>query len=268
MEVDPAIRSMVFGLLWPVCSHALAARITDRVKHTGGCQMRNLMNCNPCVTSLQLLVSAKICPTGRGARWLAFALFGLTNCADQVTVQGQQNDAVEYRYYTEGPLTAKDFQAPIPAFVKIPGQVAETNTDIRCEFKYRVYRTRGRSIARLSSIDIRAVVIPRKSWNRQPQNVRLMDHEQGHFDLAHIAALRAQRRLATSRPLSGSGTTPEQAVQDLQQQVDKRLQQIREELLAAHTAYDKVTRHGTVLGPQKEQRESQKKQIEELVKKK
>ncbi len=200
-------------------------------------------------------------------RRLSFVLGLLvsTVCAVQTGAHAQQDRPSEYRSYTDGPLTPEDFEAPIPGFVKFPGQLAQTMTDFRYDFQYRLYHSSRRTMARLTSIRIQAVVVPAQSWNRQPKNRRLMDHEQGHFDLTYIAHLRARRRFAASRDLIGSGTNAESAVKDLRQKVDDRFDQLTEKLLAAHLKYDEVTRHGAAPGPQKEQRQLQKQEIEELT---
>jgi hypothetical protein len=196
---------------------------------------------------------------------LLTVLLCVTACVVQTAVHAQQSSADEHRNYADGPLTAKDFRAPIPGFVKFRGQTALTTTDLLYDLKYRLFRSQGRTTARLSSISFQAVVIPSQSWNRIPEHVRLMDHEQGHFDLTYIASLRARSGFPASRRLTGSGANDEQAIKELRQRVADRFRPFTEKLRAAHIEYDEITRHGAALGPQKEQRQRQKQQIEELT---
>jgi len=216
-------------------------------------------------TDIQSHDSALSRSAGRGTASFALGLICLAASVVQTGVHAQ-NGPAKYRNYADGPLTAEDFQAPIPGFVQFRGQKALTTTDFRYDFQYRLRRSRRRVTARLSSIDIWAAVIPSESWNRQPENARLMDHEQGHFDLTYIAVLRARSYFSTSKSLVGGGTNDERAIKDLRQQLDRRFRLLREELRAAHVEYDEITRHGAALGPQKEQRDRQKQQITELTK--
>ena len=204
-------------------------------------------------------------PARLGRASFTLGLIALAASVVQAGVHAQ-NEPAKYRNYADGPLTAKDFRAPIPGFVEFRGQKALTTTDFRYDFQYRLYRSRRLTTARLSSIDIRAVVIPSQCWNREPENSRLMDHEQGHFDLTYIAALRARLDFSTSKSLAGGGVNDEQAIKDLRQQLDRRFRLLREELRSAHVEYDEITRHGAALGPQREQRDRQKQQITELTK--
>jgi len=196
---------------------------------------------------------------------LFLGLIGLIASPVPIGVFSQQNGTAKTRDYSDGPLTAKDFQAPIPGFVRSVGRQALTTTDFRYEFEYRLYRSRRRTTARLSSIHIRAVVILSKSWNRQPGDARLMDHEQGHFDLTYIAVLRARLAFA-SRRMTGGAASDEHAIKNLRQQLDRHFRLLKEELVAAHVEYDEITNHGMKSGPQEEQRNQQRRQIEELTK--
>lgn len=189
-------------------------------------------------TDIQPHDSASSRPSRLGKASFALGLIGPTVCAFQAGECAEQNGAARFRDYADGPLTAKDFQSPIPGFVKLPGQKASVKTDLRYDFRYSLYRSRRFATARLSSIEIRAVVVPAESWNREPEDSRLTDHEQGHFDLTYIAALRARLSFSTSKRLVGSGADNERAVKDLQQQLDDRFRLLTEELLAAHVEYD------------------------------
>jgi hypothetical protein len=119
-------------------------------------------------TDIQTHDSASSRPSRLGKASFASGLIGLTVCAFQAGECAQQNGAAKYRDYIDGPLTVKDFQSPIPRFVKFPGQKASVKTDLWYDLRYRLYRSRRLAVARLSSIEIRAVVVPAVcQWNRE-----------------------------------------------------------------------------------------------------
>ena len=175
---------------------------------------------------------------------------------------GQENQAREFRPYSDGPLTVRDYQAPVPE--KRGGLDAFTTTDLRFKFQYRTNRSGRRVRAWTTTIDVYAVVVPAKSWNRKLQDKRLLDHEQGHFDLAQIAALQAQRDFATSARLVGVASGEDQAVADVRQQLERQMQVLVDKLRAEHNEYDKSTRHGQIRGEQDEQRRRHREQIKKL----
>jgi hypothetical protein len=175
---------------------------------------------------------------------------------------GQASQPPEFRPYTDGPLTARDYQAPVPE--DRGGLDAFTTTELRFSFECRTYRSGRRVRAWSTSIDIYAVVIPAESWNRKLEDKRLLDHEQGHFDLAQIAALQAQRHFADSPRLVGVASNEDLAAAEVRKQLERQLQAFVDKLRTEHHQYDKITRHGQIRGEQDEQRRRQRDQIKEL----
>lgn len=202
------------------------------------------------------------CPVGR--RTIELLVAAILAIVAAVSAQ-QKNDSQEDRDYADGPLTAEDFRTPPPQPEKLSGRKAHFMGDMRYDLQYRLKRSGRRWTATVSSIHIRAVALPGHSWNLQPQDSRLLDHEQGHFDLIYIAVLRARLHFAASPRLTGSGSSDELAIKALREKVASHLTPFADEMRAAHIEYDEITQHGTIAQPQEEQRQSQKRLIETLT---
>ncbi len=179
-----------------------------------------------------------------------------------VCLLAEEDQVPRFRRYSTGALTAKDYQAPVP---EDRGELdAYTTTDLRFEFEYRTYRSARRVRAWTTTIDVYAVVDRSKSWNQKPNDQRLLDHEQGHFALAHIAALRAQHHFATSGRVSGVASGEEQAVANLQQDLERQVKRFMDELRDENHRYDECTQRGLNRAEQEKHRRNQREQIAAL----
>jgi hypothetical protein len=175
------------------------------------------------------------------------------------------------RRYADGPLTAADFLAetkPDDSTLEVDPR-AYCATEVRWEYRYG-QSTRDRVITlRLERIDIYALVLRNESWNVRKDDKVLLDHEQGHFDLTHLHALRAQRHFAkllqSGRAPESKGRTEQQAVQILEQQIRSEIEPFLTQAKLAHRRYDEATRHGELGGPQAEQRRQQLDAIRAVV---
>ncbi len=179
--------------------------------------------------------------------------------------------ANQVRRYAEGPLTAADFLAeakPDDPTLRIHPR-AYCATDIRWECRYGKSTQNRVTTLRLERVDVSAVVVRDKSWNVRPDDKALLDHEQGHFDLAQLYALRAQRHfvklLEAGHAPEGKGRSEQQAWRSLEQQINDRIEGFLAELRLEHRRYDEATRHGELPGPQAEQRRQQLDAIRALV---
>jgi hypothetical protein len=174
-------------------------------------------------------------------------------------------------------LTPGDFRGQVPAFRKVePGGgfvplTAYTFTEIRYDTRYRVTGSGNRWTARLFSAEAFAVILRERSWNRQPDNKKLLDHEQGHFDLTHAHALAVQLRLdeliRTRRGPTGTGSTSAAAIASLDGKLRDELKPLFDQHVAAQEEYDRVTAHGANSGPQEEKRKKQLARVAELEEK-
>lgn len=173
------------------------------------------------------------------------------------------NDNSAMRSYSQGPLTLEDYKAPIPN--DTGGLDAVTTSDIRFDYDYQVRLTRGRATAYATELKIDAVVIPSKSWIRLRSDARLMDHEQGHFDITYIAALQARleaAKLAKKRQrFIVTAATSAAAIDLLGRKVQQFMQPFFDAASAEQQEYDVVTKHGRVRTAQADQR---RKQIETI----
>ena len=168
------------------------------------------------------------------------------------------------RPYGNGPLTAADYRCPPPNPVPQKNGVtlaAMTYTSIHYNIRYRWKEAKSKRIeARLTSFDVTAEVDRRQSWNTRPTDDRLLDHEQGHFDLTELWARRIQKKfndLISTGAIVGHGTDEATAVADLDQQVDTRVQELLDLEHKEQDQYDITTHHGTFHKSQADERQKQ-----------
>ena len=179
--------------------------------------------------------------------------------------------AEKSRRYADGPLTPDDFKLaapdPVPTDAGI-SMVAMTYAELRYSYHYRFEEKNGRATAWPVDVEVFAVMVRAKSWNTQPQSVRILDHEQGHFDLAEIHARRASEKLnkaLADRKYIGRGKTEAEARTDLESQLNKAFEALVDQLMAEQKEYDRATQHGLADAAQAEARKVQKEQLEETL---
>jgi hypothetical protein len=182
-------------------------------------------------------------------------------------VHAQEPDAekTSRRPYRDGPLTPADFQATPDDSNTF---TAWTEIDFDYRYEYRVHR-RGQWIATLSMIEIHTCVMQDKSWNKRPQNATLLDHEQGHFDLAQTFAIRAQSKLHadlnTVDVLQGRHANKAAAIRLLEEKLKEFVQATMDKAAVANKEYDRVTNNGAKLAAQAEARREQKRALEQAA---
>ncbi len=175
------------------------------------------------------------------------------------------------RRYQQGPLRLEDFRGkPTDGLTTSLGDrpLALTATRIHFTCRYQLDTRGNRATARLTSIDIFAVVMTDESWYERSAGKALLDHEQGHFDITQASALRArlkfQEMLRTSRVLETSGSTNKAAIRQLSHGIEKLLQPFEQEATLAHQEYDRITGHGSRRRTQLEQRRVQTETLRRL----
>jgi hypothetical protein len=198
--------------------------------------------------------------------WLLLVI-GLNTLALGLIVAQERtvSDKASKRPYRDGPLVAADFQAE-PDKANAFTAWSEIDFDYRYEYSLR---RRGEWIATLTKIEIHACLLTDKSWNKRPENATLMDHEQGHFDLAQTFALRAQCKLhsdlQTVDVLQGRHANKAAAIRDLEEKLKAFVQAQLEEAAAANKEYDKTTANGAKVTAQAEARREQKRLLDEAA---
>ncbi|MDP6447420.1 MAG: hypothetical protein QGG36_15240 [Pirellulaceae bacterium] len=175
-----------------------------------------------------------------------------------------QTKGVERRY-EDGPVKAEYYRAAPP---KSRRTLAQSFVGIRHKTAYYFDREGRSIIVRTSKMEVFAVFVPDRSWNVTPNDQRLIDHEQGHFDLMQIGALQA--RIALKKELStlvGRGESKQTAVKDLERRTSEFLARFDVKALDENRIYDRDTRHGLRRSRQAEHRAEQKKRLAELTEK-
>ncbi len=172
------------------------------------------------------------------------------------------------RKYAEGPLIAADFQGspPEPSPVKDNiKMVANTMCVVRYSYRLRTHSQRdGTWTAELVSFDCFSAVDPAKCWNLVPESSRVLDHEQGHFDVAEIFARRMQQRfdeLMAGKNASTNGRTERTARETLEKEIKRVTEEAYTELAKVQATYDKETAHGTRPRAQREHRHWQRQEL-------
>jgi predicted secreted Zn-dependent protease len=193
------------------------------------------------------------------------------------------DEGPKFRRYAEGPLTAADFQMelpnPLPSDAGLP-LVALTYAELRFSFHYswsekaNADKSKPEKTGSDSSGADRTKVVTawpvdltvfssldrKRSWNSQSASPRILDHEQGHFDIAEIQARKFQAKMdqaIAARKYLGKGKTEADAVAQLEQQFKKDFDQAIDELTRAQRNYDLVTRHGLDSAAQADMRKQQ-----------
>jgi hypothetical protein len=173
------------------------------------------------------------------------------------------------RSYTEGPLTGADYRARTPdPLPEADGTRMIANSHVEILFHYHcVWTSDRRGVhASIARFDCRACIDPAKSWITSAENSRLMDHEQGHFDIAELVAREARlefaRRMA-DKPLAGEGPTVAAALKLLNDKATAKMQVFLDRHMRLQREYDQITRHGLNPKVQAEERRKQKQQLSE-----
>jgi hypothetical protein len=165
------------------------------------------------------------------------------------------------RKYADGPLAPADFRAAVPEPQPVKDGVrlrAMTDVEIRYTTRYRWDEpTPGNVSARLTRFECQAVLLPEKCWNKEPDDLRLLDHEQGHFDVTEINTRRAQKRfdqLIADQGLIGYGSDERSAVADLDKKVHDEMQKVFDRERDEQIKYDRASNHGRNFAAQAKQR--------------
>jgi hypothetical protein len=169
-----------------------------------------------------------------------------------------------YLWYTQRPLEVGDFRGDVPDKRPLEEPRIEAYSHIELRYSYQVAtRRRGtRWRVELADVEVHALFHRGKSWNAQPTYAPLLDHHQGHFDLAELVAREAQRQLRQGtrppRQLMGQGASEREAAEDLERQIQRQLAGHVESLERDIDYFDQIPRYGTL--PDIEARERQKQQ--------
>jgi Bacterial protein of unknown function (DUF922) len=167
------------------------------------------------------------------------------------------------RQYSDGPMTPADFRAAVPDPRPVKDGLllrAMTHSEIRYSTRYRWDEPKpGHVTAWLTRFDCHAELLCDKCWNKEPTDLRLLDHEQGHFDIAELNARRAQKtfdKLIADKALVGHGRDERAAVADLDKKIHDEMKAIFDQENDAQIEYDRTTNHGRDFAAQAKQRKA------------
>ncbi|HIF35041.1 MAG TPA: hypothetical protein EYG57_05620 [Planctomycetes bacterium] len=170
--------------------------------------------------------------------------------------------------YTARPLVWENFRGSVPDPKPVQMNAA-TRTSIRISFRYRTLARSNRIYLEVTEVSVFAVFLRDKSWVDGRVNKRLLDHEQGHFDNAHIFALKAQKKfdevLKGRKKIRVSGTSNSKVMKLREAEIDKILQPFVRELAEEDVRYDQVTNHGRRMDVQAEERKVHARLLKELT---
>ena len=137
--------------------------------------------------------------------------------------------------------------------------------DYRCEYGPQFG---GGVEADVTSMAIYAVIRPEESWIAIPENRRLIDHEQGHFDIAQIATTSAKLYIHEqwkAGALTGAAYRPERAIELLRENIQAEMEPYYTKLKKAQKEYDRLTSHGRWHRAQRKQRKQHARIMEVLA---
>ncbi len=113
----------------------------------------------------------------------------------------------------------------------------------------------------VKSISLVAVFLPDNSWYGPDAAAELLDHEQGHFDIAEINARRAAVELEKDRragkSISATANTRQAAHKAVLKKLNELRQLVDQRIAQENTEYDRSTGHGLNYSVQSEVRKIQ-----------
>ncbi len=182
--------------------------------------------------------------------------WGPTTCFTEAQDWNQEDDLIRHRQLTRGDFLSEK-QESAKLAVRVPNSVAAAYVALNfsCELHPKLEEVReGLWAAEVADVTFFAILSRRRSWwndSLRGNEQYTLGHEQLHFDLAE-AFMRwlNQNREQVLTKLRGTGKTPEQATGNLQFAWSKFMLAVSEDFDAIETAYDRETKHGTMLDQQ------------------
>ncbi len=172
------------------------------------------------------------------------------------------------RRYESGPLKFSEFLG-----TALPDNSTRANTTTRSRMKYElsVRQVGTQIVVSVKSIELRAVFLPEESWWGPDADQSLLDHEQGHFDIAEISARQMQflvmEAQANGSVISATMNTKQEAQEAVLQRLSDLSAAVDKKIAEANVEYDRLTRHGLDPAGQHEARRIQQLTLEQLKQK-
>ena len=184
--------------------------------------------------------------------------WGSSGCVSEEPDWSQQDNWTRHRPLVRGDFLSEQEEKAKLA-VRVPDAVVAAYVALvfSCELKPALKLVReGLWSAEIERVHYYALLSRRESWwNADPtfrgSEAYTLGHEQLHFDIADaFAKWLNQNRTKIIAKLRGTGRTPEEAVGQLQLSWAKHMLAVQEDFGMIETAYDRETKHGTVLDKQ------------------
>ena len=160
-------------------------------------------------------------------------------------------EETEIEWTPSARLSLNDFRGEGPAGTD-DQRVAATAGSLAWSYSYSVQWSRDSCHFRINSISSRALFHSDKSWVRPGHATeRVLQHEQGHFDILQLYKQRFDDR---AREFTGlmhtcEGRTERRATRDTQETIDRLVGAVYDEVWRDYRSrqetYDRETRHGT-----------------------
>ncbi len=189
-------------------------------------------------------------------KWLISVLSCATALAGLESFSSADDRRSPLRRYDQGPLELAEFRTNARA--ALPGQ-ALTVTRVMFTYRFQVKPTSAHTYeAKPTSFDAFSVFLADESWWHRRAPASLLDHEQGHFDIAEIAALRlvlaVRKALASGDPIRGRGSSIEASRRSLETRLQQMFEVVHKQSEEENRQYDLHTHHGIRTSTQNEVR--------------
>lgn len=169
------------------------------------------------------------------------------------------------RAYEQGPLGPPDYGIDPPEDRQ--GLAAYTYVGIRYRYLARSMSTRKGVKITATSVTVYAEVDPARSWNLALENSRLLAHEQLHFDIAHLYAVRWRRvlqaRIAKQR-LTAFAKDQAAAAAELDAALERDFLGVKDAMFKFQQQYDDETSRGRDYARQDQWQERIRQELAEL----
>lgn len=149
----------------------------------------------------------------------------------------------ELHWHAERKLTWNDFSGPADESDPLHAMTT-TNIDVQAQCKSNVFH-----------YEVKSVFVTSESWSKNKESVRLLDHEQQHFNLTEIYARLLRKRLSELE----NACNLDRAV------VGRVVNQVFDEWKKEQDKYDRETNHGLNYAKQDEWAEKIKFQLTDLT---
>lgn len=167
-----------------------------------------------------------------------------------------QSDPDAISWSADRPLVWSDFRGPVDPSAA-PNTAATTAVSLNWMYSYRLERGRRRCVFEITEISNDARFHPDDSWAHPEHRTDIiLEHEQGHFDLAQVHKLMLDREAAALIGESRNCGHVDATVADVEARVTATVQPVKDriwgDLQRIQAEYDAATQHGILENVQRQ----------------